>query len=77
MFNGACPAVILEDGVKLLHNGDPLGAGCVALDTDFARLSHGQQVRMYDRDGTFAAVYSVDKKRREFKVVKMFGDFFG
>lgn len=77
MFMDLPRAVILEDGIKLLHNGNPLGAGCVAMDMDFSRFSHGQQVRMYDRDGTFAAIYSVDKKRREFKVVKMFGDFFG
>ncbi len=77
MFMDLPRAVIREESVKLLHNGNPLGAGCVACDMDFSQLSHGQQVRVYDRDGTFAAIYSVEKSRREFKVVKMFGDFFG
>lgn len=87
MFADLPGGMIREDCAKLLHNGNPfLADGLVFLPAQLQadalhgaatamwadRLADGARVRVYDLDGTFAAIYGYDRKHRIFRVVKMF-----
>ncbi len=65
-----CPALhVSAQYAATLENGNPI---------DFSRMQesaeygHGQWVRVYRQDGSFAAVYAADCEREMYRPVKMF-----
>lgn len=67
--NGSVQAVKPACSVSLGALAEPLSG---AVSVTAAALVDGARVRVYDLDGTFAAIYGYDRKHRIFRVVKMF-----
>lgn len=77
-----CPAYTASgDAMNLLKNGNPIGERqCIGtgMDTLTAQVggnkppADGEQVRMYGSDGDFYALYRYEKRRRQYRIVKMF-----
>ena len=67
-FEDAPRAQVKEEGLKALLNGNTLKRNL----TDLPRGKETCNVRMYDPDGQFRALYSYDPVRDELKNVRMF-----
>ena len=67
-FEEAPKARVRAEGMKYLRNGDALKRSY----TDLARETKAGDVRMYDEDGKFYALYRYDPARDELKNVRMF-----
>lgn len=66
------PSLTVNDfGERLLHNGNPLPENVFTEVWD-ETSGDGILVRVYDCSGNFTAIYSYNRKHREFKTVKMF-----
>jgi tRNA pseudouridine55 synthase len=60
---------VTEQGKKMVQNGNCLGLAQLSGD---AALTEGEQVRIYDADGTFYGIYRYHAKERLLRPVKMF-----
>ena len=67
-FEEAPKARVRAEGMKYLRNGNAL----MRSYTDLARETKAGDVRMYDEDGKFYALYRYDPARDELKNVRMF-----
>ena len=67
-FEEAPKARVRAEGMKYLRNGNALKRSY----TDLARETKAGDVRMYDEDGKFYALYRYDPARDELKNVRMF-----
>ena len=67
-FEEAPKARVRAEGIKYLRNGNALKRSY----TDLARETKAGDVRMYDEDGKFYALYRYDPARDELKNVRMF-----
>ena len=67
-FEEAPKARVRAEGMKDLRNGNAMKRSY----TDLARETRAGDVRMYDEDGKFYALYRYDPARDELKNVKMF-----
>ncbi|MBQ8053281.1 MAG: tRNA pseudouridine(55) synthase TruB [Lachnospiraceae bacterium] len=67
-FEEAPKARVRAEGMKYLRNGNAMKRSY----TDLARETRAGDVRMYDEDGKFYALYRYDPARDELKNVKMF-----
>lgn len=61
---------INEKGVKALQNGNQLQT--YMLTPDSYDFKNGENIRVYDENGVFRALYQYEKKRDFLKTVKMF-----
>jgi tRNA pseudouridine55 synthase len=71
VFENLPKAQVKPEAMRLLANGNPL------LSENFAQLAAApedeMQLLVYDPDGRFYALYQYDRRKRTFKVRKMFG----
>ena len=67
-FEEAPKATVHAEGLKYLRNGNAVKRSY----TDLARETKAGDVRMYDEDGKFYALYRYDPARDELKNVRMF-----
>ena len=67
-FEEAPKARVRAEGMKYLRNGNALKRSY----TDLARETKAGDVRMYDEDGKFYALYRYDPARDELKNIRMF-----
>ena len=67
-FEDAPRATVKKEGLKALLNGNTVKRNL----TDLPRIKERCDVRMYDPDGRFCALYCYDPVRDELKNVKMF-----
>ena len=71
MFADAPKAVVLEEGMKALVNGNSLRAASVQTEQP---VSDGERVRVYDADGRFYALYRYGETEKQYRLEKMFYD---
>lgn len=61
-------AVLSEESLKLVRNGNPLPKKMLEIPSVY----DGLRVRLYDREGTFLAVYTWHQERKSYRAEKMF-----
>ena len=71
MFAAAPKAVVLEEGMKALVNGNTLRAASVQTEQP---VPDGERVRVYDADGRFYALYRYEESEKQYRLEKMFYD---
>ena len=71
MFAAAPKAVVLEEGMKALINGNTLRAASVQTEQP---VPDGERVRVYDADGRFYALYRYEESEKQYRLEKMFYD---
>ena len=71
MFAAAPKAVVLEEGMKALVNGNTLRAASVQTEQP---VPDGERVRVYDADGSFYALYRYEESEKQYRLEKMFYD---
>lgn len=71
MFAAAPKAVVLEEGMKALINGNTLRAASVQTEQP---VPDGERVRVYDADGRFYALYCYEESEKQYRLEKMFYD---
>ena len=71
MFAAAPKAVVLEEGMKALVNGNTLRAASVQTEQP---VPDGERVRVYDVDGRFYALYRYEESEKQYRLEKMFYD---
>ena len=71
MFPDALKAVVLEEGMKALVNGNSLKEKQVRLE---GRKVNNGRVRIYDERGKFYALYRYDAAEKQYRLEKMFYD---
>lgn len=69
-FEAAPKAAVKGSSLKYLINGNTLYPGQTTLPS--SELRDGMQVRLYDEEGTFYALYRYDKKENRLRAVRMF-----
>ena len=71
MFAAAPKAVVLEEGMKALVNGNTLRAASVQTEQP---VPDGERVRVYDANGRFYALYRYEESEKQYRLEKMFYD---
>lgn len=71
MFAAAPKAVVLEEGMKALVNGNTLRAASVQTEQP---VPDGERVRVYDADGRFYALYRYEESEKQYRLEKIFYD---
>ena len=71
MFAAAPKAVVLEEGMKALVNGNTLRAASVQTEQP---VPDGERGRVYDADGRFYALYRYEESEKRYRLEKMFYD---
>ena len=71
MFAAAPKAVVLEEGMKALVNGNTLRAASVQTEQP---VPDGERLRVYDADGRFYALYRYEESEKQYRLEKMFYD---
>ena len=71
MFAAAPKAVVLEEGIKALVNGNTLRAASVQTEQP---VPDGERLRVYDADGRFYALYRYEESEKQYRLEKMFYD---
>ncbi len=71
MFAAAPKAVVLEEGMKALVNGNTLRAASVQTEQP---VPDGERLRVYGADGRFYALYRYEESEKQYRLEKMFYD---
>lgn len=69
VFSESSAAVVTDKWAPLAYNGNP-----IPQDGITERAGDGEQVRVYDGRGRFIGIYKYEKRRRQFRLEKMFLD---
>ena len=69
VFSESSAAVVTDKWAPLAYNGNP-----IPQDGITERAGDGEQVRVYDGGGRFIGIYKYEKRRRQFRLEKMFLD---
>lgn len=68
MFSNYRKVTVLPRGEKLAYNGNSVYKRNVAEGA----AADGEEVRLYDKKGSFIGIYRYNEKRQEYMIVKMF-----
>ena len=68
MFSNYRKVTVLPKGEKLAYNGNSVYKRNVAEGA----ASDGEEVRLYDKKGSFIGIYRYSEKKQEYMIVKMF-----
>lgn len=72
MFESLPGAFVTGSGIKAVQNGNFLFPDQLVLSQAEAVCRHGEEIRVYDRDGKFYGIYGYDREKKGFRPVKMF-----